>query len=748
MNNSLGYFGPWQLKRQLGVGGFGEVHLWQNVKTGQEIATKSLKENPNLSKDEVAKLHQRWEQECQWMMQCDTPYIVRGLNDRVDQEFIAYLTERHPWRPLQPVVMEYCNGGDLRTQLQLVHNVNGLVEFEVREVLHALRHAIEYLHTKCHIEHRDLKPDNVVIHQEAGRRIYKLTDFGFARTITENTMLKSIVGTRNYVAPEVLDTAEYKNTVDYWSLGIIAYELICGNLPFIPHQTLYDIVTSIRKKPAKCIAITENFSGEKGAKYEFHERISVENHMSPVFLNKIENWLTTALDENYHTRGTRLAPSSKERTLTFYTELDAILAQKVLTVFFLPTLKFYSWEITADMTLLDFKKLVQSDTGVADIYCIFPTGHPRPVLSQTYRPIDFFVEEWQHNRNGNNPPVMLYIAGMKCEYNAAPPEIPTHFKKYLHSKEEIPNWLLSSIEQSTHFLLSNEQFQLEAFVGGLKEYALTMEHEIFQYDTDQNGNKLQQYFNELIEMHGRVEQFGMNIEAAKQACAAQIENCDGFFGEWCARALKFKEDFATLEGLKNKVNRYYKSGLRRAKEMAINPFFDQLKNKDAYKLLEFRRHLENVQKVRLNGKERLELCRTAVYDCLGQREKIIMNEHLKYAYSAITSVQLEFGMLKRIVHHSLEELVEMRNALAQNTINFHTKILDIYKSGKVQRTTLAQDGSSPVIVNGNSEMANSINEIFQYPLTSLIEEVTGRIIQMDIDEDMNRNSDLPATIDE
>ncbi|XP_017490419.1 PREDICTED: inhibitor of nuclear factor kappa-B kinase subunit beta-like [Rhagoletis zephyria] len=710
-------------------------------------ATKSLKENANLSQDEIVKLQQRWQQEREWMTQLQAPYIVRGLNDQVEPQFIAYLTERHAWRPLQPIVMEYCNGGDLRAQLQLVQNINGLAEFKVREILHALRHAIEFLHTKCRIEHRDLKPDNVVIHNAAdGRRIYKLTDFGFARNITENTMLKSIVGTRNYVAPEVLDTAHYKNTVDYWSLGIIAFELMCGNLPFIPHQQLYDIVTNIRKKKEKCIAITEDINE---LKYVFHEKMPIENHMSKVFLTNIEDWLTIALDQNYHTRGTRLVPETKERVLIFYTDLDRILAQKVLTVFVLPTLKFYAWEITEQMTLSDFRELVKRDTGIEDMFCIFPTGHPRTVLSHTYRAIDFFVEEWQNNRDSDSPPAMLYIDDMKCrEYQVTQPEIPVNLKKYLNARKEIPNWLLKTIEQSTHFMLGNEQLQLEAFVSGLKEYALTMEHEIFQFDAEDKGRPLQQYFTTLTDMHGRVEQFCMSVEAAQRACLTQIGNCDNFFNQWCAKAWKFKEDIATLNGLKTKVSRYYKSGLRRAKEMAVNPFFAQLKNKDAYKLLEFRRHLETVQKVRVTEKERLEACKTAVYACLGERENALKSPHLKFAYSDITSVNQEFLKLRNIVDNSLRQLEEMGNNLTQSTIVFHTKIIDIYKGGKEQSTKLAQDGVSTKFLNGNADVENSISELLHYPVTPLIEEVTGMIVQMDIEEDMNKNNDLPATINE
>nr|XP_014094251.2 inhibitor of nuclear factor kappa-B kinase subunit beta [Bactrocera oleae] len=737
MNNTMGSFGQWQFKRQLGRGGFGNVHYWRNGETGEEIATKIVKENHNLSKDEIAKLQQRWRQESEWMNQLQTPYIVRGLNEIVDKPFLEYLTQQNAWLQLQPIVMEYCNGGDLRAQLLLVENTNGLIEYEVREVLLALRHAIEFLHTKCRIEHRDLKPDNIVIHHIGNRRLYKLTDFGFARSTSENTMLKSIVGTRNYVAPEVLDTAEYKNTVDYWSMGVIAFELICGNLPFIPHQQLFNIVTNIRKKKERCIAITEDFYENR---YEFNDHMPFENRMSTVFLKSIEAWLSTALDQNYSTRGTRLSPVTMKRVLTFYSELDSILSQKVLTVFYLPTLTFYAYIVTPEMTLRNFRDIIKRDIGIENFICIFPTGHPRSELSHTYKPLDFFVEEWQDTRDANNPPVMLYIAGMETAYTIPTAHIPLYIKKYFNAKIELPESVLKIIEQSTHFLLSNEQLQLEAFVCGLKEQALTIEHQIFHYNTDIKGNKLEHYFHALTEMHGRVEQFAIGIEAAKKTCNMQGERCANFFNDWFAKANKFKAVMADLEGLKTKVNRYYKSGLRRAKEMAVNPIFDELKNKDVYKLKEFRQHLGII------SKERLEACKTAVYECLSQREKTIMCEHLKFAYSTINSVQKEFALLQSIVHNSLNQLNEMRNTLSQSTVEFHKTMVDLYINGSAHNNYLSQDGDSATFVNGTAGLAGSIDEFFQFPVQSLIEEATVRMMQMDIDDDVNKNNNLPATI--
>lgn len=125
--------------------------------------------------DEIEKLKSRWLSEQQWMLNVDIEYIVRGIIIN-DQAFVQYLNEAHDlWRPLPVIIMEYCNGGDLRSVLRKPENINGLSEFEVREVMHALRHAVDYLHAVCKIEHRDLKPDNIVIHCVGNnKKIYKV----------------------------------------------------------------------------------------------------------------------------------------------------------------------------------------------------------------------------------------------------------------------------------------------------------------------------------------------------------------------------------------------------------------------------------------------------------------------------------------------------------------------------------------------------------------------------------------------
>ena len=138
---------------------------------------------------------------------------------------------------------------------------------------------------------------------------------------------------------------------------------------------------------------------------------------------------------------------------------------------------------------------------------------------------------------------------------------------------------------------------------------------------------------------------------------------------------------------------------------------------------EFRQHLGII------SKERLEACKTAVYECLSQREKTIMCEHLKFAYSTINSVQKEFALLQSIVHNSLNQLNEMRNTLSQSTVEFHKTMVDLYINGSAHNNYLSQDGDSATFVNGTAGLAGSIDEFFQFPVQSLIEEATVRMMQ-------------------
>jgi len=81
------------------------------------------------------------------------------------------------------------------------------------------------------IAHRDLKPENLLYASSDPNAIIKITDFGLAKVIN-NELMTTACGTPGYVAPEILHGKGYDMAVDYWSIGVIIYVLLCGYPPF------------------------------------------------------------------------------------------------------------------------------------------------------------------------------------------------------------------------------------------------------------------------------------------------------------------------------------------------------------------------------------------------------------------------------------------------------------------------------------------------------------------------------------
>ena len=212
----------------IGRGAFGEVHVCREKKTGQIVAVKKIRKDILILKNQV--IHVRNEQ--LFMSRVKSPWIVE-LKASFQEDDYLYL------------VMEYLPGGDF---MNLLIKKDILSEDEARFYTAELILAIESIH-KLDCIHRDIKPDNVLI-DKTGH--IKLSDFGLAKVSDKifekkekiedfepNSHQKnySCVGTAYYVAPEVLKKKGYGPEVDWWSVGVIFFEMLVGYAPFCSKET-------------------------------------------------------------------------------------------------------------------------------------------------------------------------------------------------------------------------------------------------------------------------------------------------------------------------------------------------------------------------------------------------------------------------------------------------------------------------------------------------------------------------------
>ena len=125
--------------------------------------------------------------------------------------------------------MEYCEGGDLFYYLE--KRKFKIPEKRAAEIIHKLCTAVYFLH-EYGVVHRDLKPENILMVNEQDDADIKLMDFGLSKIMGPNEYCHDSFGTLSYVAPEILLGNDYNSKVDLWSIGIIAYLLLAGFLPF------------------------------------------------------------------------------------------------------------------------------------------------------------------------------------------------------------------------------------------------------------------------------------------------------------------------------------------------------------------------------------------------------------------------------------------------------------------------------------------------------------------------------------
>eukprot|EP00123_Amoebidium_parasiticum_P013441 comp21956_c0_seq2/m.31654 comp21956_c0_seq2/g.31654 ORF comp21956_c0_seq2/g.31654 comp21956_c0_seq2/m.31654 type:complete len:287 (-) comp21956_c0_seq2:890-1750(-) len=150
----------------------------------------------------------------------------RVLMEGINHPFLTKLHSTFQTAERLFYVMEFVNGGDLMFHIQQYRHFS-----EPRSCFYAAEivSALSYLHTKG-IVYRDLKLDNVLLDSEGH---VKLADFGMCKAgLVDGRTTNTFCGTPDYIAPEILNEEPYSFSVDWWALGVLMYEMICGQPPF------------------------------------------------------------------------------------------------------------------------------------------------------------------------------------------------------------------------------------------------------------------------------------------------------------------------------------------------------------------------------------------------------------------------------------------------------------------------------------------------------------------------------------
>ena len=220
----------YELRRLIGKGGMADVYEAFDLTNQRVVAVKVFKR-------EDEEMLQRFIREAKLMRRLNNPHLVPIFDSgtgQVDGMTVYY------------IVMPFLPGGTLRARIR---RSGGLPLEEVCRDLKDIASALDYIHSQG-IIHRDIKASNVLLNADG--RCY-LSDFGIARISTEATQLTStgnVLGTVDYVAPELFEVNRRADAMsDLYSLGVLLYEMVTGQLPFSAENQIALVSMHMSKRP-------------------------------------------------------------------------------------------------------------------------------------------------------------------------------------------------------------------------------------------------------------------------------------------------------------------------------------------------------------------------------------------------------------------------------------------------------------------------------------------------------------------
>ncbi|NWZ58583.1 DAPK2 kinase, partial [Haliaeetus albicilla] len=227
-------------------GHFGVVKRCQERSTGTFYAAKFVKTR-RCRGSRLGLERAQVEREVTILRQLDHPNIMR-LHDL----FVS--------KAEMVLILELISGGEL---FDFIAEKEMLSEEEAIEFLVQILRGVEYLHAH-HIAHFDLKPENIMLQEKHVPKPWiKIIDFGLAQHLEDGVTFKSLCGTPQYIAPEVINYEPLSSATDMWSIGVITYILLSGLSPFqgeTDAETLSNVVAGTYEFEERCFSQTSEMA--------------------------------------------------------------------------------------------------------------------------------------------------------------------------------------------------------------------------------------------------------------------------------------------------------------------------------------------------------------------------------------------------------------------------------------------------------------------------------------------------------
>jgi serine/threonine-protein kinase len=247
--------GRYEVERELGKGAMGAVYLGKDPKISRVVAIKTMALSQEFEKDELDEVKERFFREAETAGRLTHPSIVT-IYDAGEEHDLAF------------IAMEFLKGGDLT---KYVKKDTLLPLPKVLSMVKRAADGLNYAHAN-NVVHRDIKPANIMYDMETDT--LKITDFGIAR-ITDSSKTKTgmVLGTPSYMSPEQLAGKRVGGQSDLFSLGVMLFQMVTGELPFKGDSMatlMYKIANephpapeTINIKLPRCVSLIINRAMEK-----------------------------------------------------------------------------------------------------------------------------------------------------------------------------------------------------------------------------------------------------------------------------------------------------------------------------------------------------------------------------------------------------------------------------------------------------------------------------------------------------